>query len=182
MPASPQRHQIPTPVYKQSEDCLYMNIWTPAKTGTDNLPVMVWMMGGGFTSSSARTLAVDGARLAAKGVLVVNFNNRVGVLGWLAHPALSAESKDHVSGNYGLMDIIAALRWVQANVAAFGGDPQRITIFGQSSGSMTTSIMTITPWRGGCSKGRLGNPALHSAAISIRDSTPSPTPNRAETP
>ena len=125
MTASPQRHQIPTPEYRQSEDCLYMNIWTPAKATTDKLPVMVWMMGGGFASSSARMLPGNGAKLAAKGVIVVNFNNRVGILGWLAHPALSAESKDHVSGNYGLMDISAALQWIHDNIAAFGGSRSR---------------------------------------------------------
>ena len=144
----------PQPVYEvrsdsppepQSEDCLYLNVWTAAKDSSERRPVMVWIFGGGFREGSASRPRYDGAHLAAQGVVYVNFNYRLGALGFLAHPQLSHESDRHVSGNYGALDMIALLRWVRANIAAFGGDPDRVTIFGQSAGSMATNLLTASP-------------------------------------
>jgi para-nitrobenzyl esterase len=128
-----------------SEDCLNLNIWTPAKTSRDRLPVMVSIHGGGFFTGAGFLPAYDGEALAGQGVVVVTFNYRVGVLGFMAHPELSAESPRHVSGNYGLLDQIAALRWVQRNIAAFGGDPKRVTIFGESAGGSSVCFLMISP-------------------------------------
>src|SRR5262245_34017909 len=122
---------------ENSEDCLYLNVWTPAKSENDRLPVMVWIYGGGFASGSASEPRQDGERLAAKGVVVVGFNYRVGVFGFFSHPELTAESSKHASGNYGLLDQVAALQWVKDNIAAFGGDPGNVTIFGESAGSFS---------------------------------------------
>jgi para-nitrobenzyl esterase len=130
---------------ENSEDCLYLNVWTPAKGDTDRLPVMVWIYGGGFRAGSASEPRQDGERLAAKGVVVVGFNYRLGVFGFLSHPELTAESPNHASGNYGLQDQVAALRWVKDNIAAFGGDPGNVTIFGESAGSLSVSAMMATP-------------------------------------
>jgi para-nitrobenzyl esterase len=130
---------------ENSEDCLYLNVWTPAKGDTDRLPVMVWIYGGGFRAGSASEPRQDGERLAAKGVVVVGFNYRLGVFGFLSHPELTAESPNHASGNYGLQDQVAALRWVKDNIAAFGGDPGNVTIFGESAGSFSVSAMMATP-------------------------------------
>jgi para-nitrobenzyl esterase len=128
-----------------SEDCLYLNVWTPAKSAAEKLPVMVWIHGGGFQAGSASEPRQDGERLARKGVVVVGINYRLGVFGFLAHPALSAESGRGASGNYGLLDQVAALRWVRENAAAFGGDPQNVTIFGESAGSFAVSALVATP-------------------------------------
>jgi para-nitrobenzyl esterase len=128
-----------------SEDCLYLNVWTAAKSGAERRPVMVWIHGGGFTSGSGKALVFDGEELARKGVVLVTINYRVGLFGFFAHPALTAESGQHASGNYGLMDMIAALQWVQKNIAGFGGDPQRVTIFGQSAGSGAVADLTASP-------------------------------------
>jgi para-nitrobenzyl esterase len=127
-----------------SEDCLYLNVWTPAKSGKERLPVMVWIYGGGFHAGGSSEPRQDGGHLAAKGVVVVSMNYRLGVFGFLSHPALSAES-GHGSGNYGLMDQTAALRWVQRNIAAFGGDPRNVTLFGESAGSYSVSIQMASP-------------------------------------
>jgi para-nitrobenzyl esterase len=130
---------------ENKEDCLYLNVWTPAKGDTDRLPVMVWIYGGGFSSGSASEPRQDGERLAAKGVVVVGLNYRVGIFGFFAHPELTAESPNHASGNYGLLDQVAALRWVNDNIAAFGGDPGNVTIFGESAGSFSVSATMATP-------------------------------------
>ena len=106
-----------------SEDCLYLNIWTPAKSAKDRLPVMVWIHGGGFTRGFSGTSSYNGEVLARKGAIIVTINYRLGIFGFFAHPDLSAESGHHASGNYALLDQIAALQWVQKNIAAFGGDP-----------------------------------------------------------
>jgi para-nitrobenzyl esterase len=137
----------PQPGYSgaMSEDCLFLNVWTPAKNAGDRLPVMVWIHGGAFTLGSGSDELYDGAALADKGVVVVTFNYRLGVLGFLAHPGLSAESPHQVSGNYGLLDQVAALRWVQRNIAQFGGDPHRVTIFGQSAGAASVSLLLVSP-------------------------------------
>lgn len=137
---------LPTmPVEPVSEDCLYLNVWAPAATNGKR-PVMVWVHGGGFRAGSASTPLYWGNELARRyGVVVVNLSYRVGPLGFLAHPELTAESSEHVSGNYGLLDVIAGLKWVQRNVAAFGGDPGNVTIFGQSAGAWVINNLMISP-------------------------------------
>lgn len=128
-----------------SEDCLRINIWT-ANLGRDELrPVMIWIHGGANTSGSPAERTYDGANLARKGVVVVSFNYRLGVFGFLAHPALSAESEQGSSGNYALLDQIAALEWVRRNIAAFGGDPSRVTIFGESAGATNIAYLMSSP-------------------------------------
>jgi para-nitrobenzyl esterase len=129
-----------------AEDCLYLNVWTPAapSAGT-RLPVMVWIHGGGFVAGSGAEPRCDGARLAARGIVVVTVNHRLNALGFLAHPGLTAESDHHASGNYGLHDLVAALKWVQRNIAAFGGDPDKVTIAGESAGSHATSALMASP-------------------------------------
>jgi len=138
-----------------SEDCLYLNVWTPAKSAMDRLPVLVWIYGGGFSGGSTRTPVHNGEHLARKGVVLVTLNYRVGPLGFLAHPELSAESARHTSGNYGLLDQIAALRWVQRNVAAFGGDPAKVTIFGESAGGIAVSMLCASPEARGLFRGAI---------------------------
>ena len=127
-----------------SEDCLYLNVWTPAGGAKDGLPVMVWIYGGGLQAGSSSEPRQDGEDLARKGVVVVSMNYRLGVFGFFSHPDLSRES-GHGSGNYGLMDQIAALQWVQRNIAAFGGDPGNVTIFGESAGSFSVSALMASP-------------------------------------
>jgi para-nitrobenzyl esterase len=129
----------------QSEDCLNLNIWTPANSSSDKLPVMFWIHGGAFTAGSGSEPMYDGEMLARKGVVVVTTNYRLGMFGFLCHPELTSESPNHASGNYGLLDLIAALQWVQRNIAAFGGDPERVTIFGESAGSMAVNLLTASP-------------------------------------
>jgi len=132
-----------------SEDCLSVNVWTPAKTSGERLPVFVWIYGGGFTYGSGSHPSYDGEALARRGIVVVNFNYRMGLFGFMAHPQLSAETSTRTSGNYALMDQIAALQWVQRNVKAFGGDPARVTVAGQSAGAMAiSSLMTSDKARG----------------------------------
>ena len=128
-----------------SEDCLYLNIWTPAKRVDEKLPVIVWIYGGGLVNGSASMPLYWGDRLAHKGVIVASIAYRVGPLGFLAHPELARESPRHSSGNYGLMDQIAALAWIQRNIACFGGDAKNVTIAGQSSGSISVSILMASP-------------------------------------
>ena len=118
----------------QSEDCLTLNVWTPAKKKNAKLPVMVWIYGGGYVTGSSSEPRQDGEHLAHKGVLIVSMNYRLGIFGFLATNALAHESENHAAGNYGLMDQAAALQWVQNNIAAFGGDPKNVTIFGESAG------------------------------------------------
>jgi para-nitrobenzyl esterase len=133
------------PVSPMSEDCLYLNIWTTAKAGSPPQAVMVWLPGGGFRGGSANDPLYDGARLARRGVIVVSINYRLWRFGFFAHPQLTAESGHGASGNYGLMDQIAALQWVQSNIAAFGGDPKHVTVFGQSAGSIAVSYLLVSP-------------------------------------
>ena len=128
-----------------SEDCLYLNIWSPAKSAAPHLPVIVWIHGGGYTNGSASMPLYGGERLARKNVIVVSIAYRLGPLGFLALPELTRESPHHSSGNYGLMDQLAALEWVQRNIAAFGGDPKCVTVAGQSSGSISVSILMASP-------------------------------------
>jgi len=128
-----------------SEDCLYLNIWTPAASPAARRPVFVYIYGGGNVEGSGSVPAYDGEGLASKGLVVVTFNYRVGVLGFLSHPDLNKESSYHASGNYGLLDQIAAVRWVHDNIAAFGGDPNRITVAGQSAGASGVHSLTASP-------------------------------------
>lgn len=130
---------------RQDEDCLYLNIWTAIEAPAAPRPVMVWLHGGGFMQGSTAPPMYDGAALAKRGVVFVSVNYRLGVLGFLAHPALSEESARRVSGNYGLLDQIAALRWIQRNIRQFGGDPDNVTVVGQSAGSMSLSLLTVSP-------------------------------------
>ena len=135
----------PRPGGRINEDCLSLNIWTPAKTSVAHLPVMVLIQGGGFFGDAASRPDFDGTALAARGVVVVTFNYRLGALGYLAHPALSRESSRGVSGNYGLLDQIAALQWVQSNIAQFGGNPADVTVFGRSAGAYSICLLTVSP-------------------------------------
>ncbi len=129
----------------RSEDCLYLNVYTSAEDDSERLPVMVWFHGGGNTAGHAAAEIFDGSNLAARGAVVVTANYRLGAFGFLAHPALTAESEQQASGNYGLMDQVDALQWVQQNIAAFGGDPDRITIFGQSAGGEDVCLLMASP-------------------------------------
>jgi para-nitrobenzyl esterase len=144
-----------TPPKSLSEDCLYLNIWTPAKSPADKLPVFVWVYGGGFVSGSAACAVYDGLEMAGKGVIFVSFNYRVGVFGFMALPELSKESANKVSGNYGLLDQIAALQWIRENIAAFGGDPEQVTIAGQSAGSMSVGALIASPLASGLFRGAI---------------------------
>jgi para-nitrobenzyl esterase len=129
----------------QSEDCLTLNVWTPAKDKHAKLPVMVWIYGGGFTGGATSEPRQDGEHLAHKGVIVVSMNYRLGVFGFFTHADLAAESPQHAAGNYGLMDQTAALEWVKKNISEFGGDPTQVTIFGESAGSFSVSAQMASP-------------------------------------
>ncbi|MDP8982735.1 MAG: carboxylesterase family protein [Acidobacteriota bacterium] len=129
----------------QSEDCLGLNVWTPARSASDKLPVMVWIHGGGFQLGASSQTVYDGEPLASQGVVLVSINYRMGVFGFLAHPALSHESPNGVSGNYGILDMIAALQWVKRNIGAFGGDSGNVTIFGESAGGTAVCLLMVTP-------------------------------------
>lgn len=144
-PGYPEGSLYARPKLPQGEDCLYLNIWTGIFSATANRPVMVWIHGGGFTRGSGATPTYDGTQLAKKGVVLVTINYRLGVYGFLAHPELSAESEHKSSGNYGLHDMIAALQWVNRNIRRFGGDPNNVTIFGESAGSLAVSNLIGTP-------------------------------------
>ena len=128
-----------------SEDCLTLNVWTPANAQPGTLPVMVWIYGGGFTAGSTSELRQDGQYLAHRNVVIVSMNYHLGIFGFFAHPELAAESPHHASGNYGLMDQAAALTWVKQNIRNFGGDPSNITIFGESAGSFSVSSLMASP-------------------------------------
>ena len=139
-----------------SEDCLYLNVWTPAKSAEDRLPVMVWFYGGGFQAGSSSEPRYDGENFAKKGILVVSVNYRLGVFGFFSHPELTRASGVHASGNYGLLDQIAGLRWVKQNIAAFGGDPEKVTIAGESAGSLSVSALMASPLAKGLFRGAIG--------------------------
>ncbi|MCU1258964.1 MAG: Carboxylesterase, type [Bryobacterales bacterium] len=128
-----------------SEDCLYLNVWTPAKSAGEKFPVMVYFFGGGFMAGDGSEPRYDGESMASKGVVAVTVNYRLGVFGFLAHPDLTKESPHHASGNYALLDQSAALHWVQRNISAFGGDPRRVTIAGESAGSIAASAQMASP-------------------------------------
>jgi para-nitrobenzyl esterase len=128
-----------------SEDCLYLNVWTGAKSAQERRPVLVYFYGGGFVAGDGSEPRYDGESMAQQGIVAVTVNYRLGAFGFLAHPELTQESPNHASGNYGLLDQAAAIRWVRDNIAAFGGDPQRITIAGESAGSFSVSAQMASP-------------------------------------
>jgi para-nitrobenzyl esterase len=143
-PSCPQLTQ-PGTAMEMSEDCLTANVWTGAKSSTERRPVFVWIYGGAFIQGSGANPQFDGEELARKGVIVVTFNYRLGPLGFLASPELSRESGHNASGNYGIMDDVALLKWVQRNIASFGGDPGRVTIGGQSAGAGSVGFLAMSP-------------------------------------
>ena len=157
-----------------SEDCLYLNIWTPALSGEEHMPVMVWIFGGGFQAGSPSEPRQDGSNLAKKGVVVVSVDYRLGLFGFFSHPELTRESPHKASGNYGLMDQAAALAWVHKNIGAFGGDPANVTIFGESAGSSSVSAQIATPLSKGLFKQAIGE----SGAVAMSSNPP---PSLAET-
>src|SRR5580704_6528869 len=128
-----------------SEDCLYLNVWTPAKSGKARLPVLVYIFGGGFQNGDGSEPRYDGESMARQGVVAVSVNYRTNIFGFFAHPELTKESPHNAAGNYGLLDQVAALQWVQKNIAAFGGDPKHVTIAGESAGSISVSALMASP-------------------------------------
>jgi para-nitrobenzyl esterase len=152
-----------------SEDCLSLNVWAPAKAA--KAPVLVWIHGGALVTGASSEAVYDGAKLASQGVVVVSINYRLGALGWLAHPGLSAESREGVSGNYGLLDQIAALRWVKANIAAFGGDPANVTIAGESAGALSVMYLMAAPQARGLFAKAIAQSAYMISTPQLRAST-----------
>ena len=152
---APAAFQGGNPPSGKSEDCLYLNIWTPAKSANEKIPVLVWIYGGGFSFGSTAEPGYNGEKLAKKGVVLVSIAYRVGQLGFLAHPELSAENTNHVSGNYGILDQITGLKWIQKNIAAFGGDPKKVTIFGESAGGISVSMLCASPLAKGLFQGAI---------------------------
>lgn len=140
----------------KSEDCLYLNVWTPAKSPKEKLAVLVYFYGGGLNAGDGSEYRYDGEALAKKGIITVTVNYRLGIFGFMAHPELTAESPHHASGNYGLMDQHAALVWVKKNIAAFGGDPNKVTIGGESAGSMSVCGQIASPLSKGLFAGGIG--------------------------
>jgi len=151
-----------------SEDCLYLNVWTAARAPGERRPVLVYIYGGGFGSGGGNVPIYDGEAIAKKGVVYLTINYRVGIFGFFSHPELSRESANHASGNYGLMDQIAALNWVKANIAAFGGDPDNVTVAGQSAGSMSVNCLVASP----LAKGLFGKAIGESGANFSRENAP----------
>lgn len=152
---APAAFQGGNPPSGKSEDCLYLNVWTPAKSAKEKIPVLVWIYGGGFSFGSTAEPVYTGEKLANKGVVFVSIAYRVGQIGFLAHPELSAENPNQVSGNYGLMDMIAGLQWIQKNIEAFGGDPNKVTIFGESAGGIAVSMLCASPLANGLFSGAI---------------------------
>ena len=152
-----------------SEDCLYLNVWTPAASAEARLPVMVWIYGGGFAAGAASEPRQDGENLAKKGVVVVSMNYRLNVFGFFAHAELAKESGHDSAGNYGLLDQVAALAWVHKNIAAFGGDPAKVTIFGESAGSFSISAQMASPLTQGLFQRAIGESgAFFSTVLNLK--------------
>ncbi|MBQ6903897.1 MAG: carboxylesterase family protein [Lachnospiraceae bacterium] len=139
----------------QSEDCLYLNVWTPAQEESENLPVLFWVHGGAFMTGYGHSAHFDGEHFARQGIIVVTVNYRLNIFGWLTHSDLDRESEHGVSGNFGLLDQIAALRWVRENIGAFGGDPEKITIAGQSAGAASIQALLTSPLTKGMYRGAI---------------------------
>ncbi|MBV8388407.1 MAG: carboxylesterase family protein [Mucilaginibacter sp.] len=152
---APAPMQSGNPLSGKSEDCLYLNIWSPAKSAGENMPVLVWIHGGAFNAGATSDPAYDCAELAKRGLVMVSIAYRVGQLGFLAHPDLSAESPEHASGNYGLLDMIAALKWIRKNIAAFGGNPEKVTIMGESASGIAVSMLCASPLAKGLFRGAI---------------------------
>ncbi len=152
-----------------SEDCLYLNVWTPAKTGKEALPVLVYFYGGGFIAGDGSEPRYDGESMAQKGIVALTVNYRLGLFGFMAHPELTTESPNKASGNYGLMDQRAALQWVQQNIAAFGGDPRKVTIAGESAGSFSVSAQMAAPSARNLIAGAIGE---SGSMLSLQPITP----------
>ena len=152
-----------------SEDCLSLNVWVPAKPPSAKLPVMVWIYGGGFVAGSTSETRQDGTNLAQQGVVVVSMNYRLGIFGFFVHPELAKESGHNAAGNYGLLDQVAALHWVHNNIAAFGGDPENVTIFGESAGSFSVSAQMASPLAKGLFQKAIGESggAFYSGGLSF---------------
>jgi para-nitrobenzyl esterase len=152
-----------------------LNVWTPAKSASNRTPVLVWIYGGGFGAGATSEPNYSGERLAKKGIVLVSIAYRVGSLGFLAHQELSVENKNHASGNYGLLDMIAGLEWVRKNIAAFGGDPRRVTIFGESAGGIAVSMLCASPLAKGLFHGAISQmPSVPAKGTSReRDRRPS---------
>ena len=159
------------PKLTESEDCLYLNVWAPAGHVDDSHPVMVWIHGGGFVVGTSSLPLYDGEALASAGVVVVTVNYRLGLLGFFAHPGLSAESANGASGNQGLHDQVAALQWVRDNIASFGGDPENVTIFGESAGSISVCYLAATPLADGLFQKAIGQSGGCFARHASLDST-----------
>ena len=140
------------------EDCLYLNVWTPAQGTAEKLPVIFWVHGGAFMTGYGHSAHFDGEPFARQGVILVTINYRLNIFGWMVHPELSAESERHASGNYGLLDQLFALEWVRRNIAAFGGDPDNITVAGQSAGAMCVQALLTTP----LTRGMIGKAVMQS--------------------
>jgi para-nitrobenzyl esterase len=153
----------------QSEDCLYLNIWSPEKA--EKLPVIVWIHGGGYFGGTGAQPLYDGTRLSKRGVIVVTINYRLGVFGFLATPELTAESPDHTSGNQGIEDQIAALQWVKANIAAFGGDPDRATIMGESAGANSVAVLVASKAAKGLFQRAIAESGNYSVPIDASEDT-----------
>jgi len=151
-----------------SEDCLYLNVWTPAKSEKERLPVLVYIFGGGFQNGDGSEPRYDGANMARKGIVAVTVNYRLNIFGFFAHPELTKESPHHASGDYGLLDQVAALRWVRRNIAAFGGDPKRVTIAGESAGSISVSALMCSPLSRGLIAGAIGESGAMLSTLPAR--------------
>src|SRR5579863_845264 len=152
-----------------SEDCLTLNVWVPAKAAAAKLPVMVWIYGGGFAAGTTYQPRQDGTHLAQQGVIVVSMNYRLSIFGFFVHPELARESGHNAAGNYGFLDQTAALRWVHENIAAFGGDPGNVTIFGESAGSFSVSAQMASPLAKGLFQKAIGESgaAFYSGGLSF---------------
>ena len=151
-----------------SEDCLYLNVWTPAKSTKEKLPVLMWIYGGGFVSGSSACAVYDGEALAKQGIIFVSINYRVGVFGFFSHPDLTQESGKNASGNYALMDQLAALKWIKENIAAFGGDPDNVTIAGQSAGSFSVQALVASPLSKGLFRGAIAHSGASMGRFSMK--------------
>jgi len=162
--------EVITGLGELSEDCLYLNVLTPAKKTTERFPVMVWFHGGGLSILSGNSLSCCNTALPQHGVVVVTVNHRLGALGYLSHPLLTEESGINASGNYGQLDLIAALKWVQRNIAAFGGDPNNVTIFGESGGGAKTHNLMVSP----LAKGLFHRAIIESGVWAIAESVTPP--------
>jgi para-nitrobenzyl esterase len=148
-----------------SEDCLYLNVWTPAKSGNEKLPVLVYIFGGGFQNGDGSEPRYDGESMARQGMVAVSVNYRTNIFGFFVHPELTKESPHHAAGNYGLLDQVAALQWVQKNIAAFGGDPARVTVAGESAGSISVSALMASPLSRNLMAGAIGESGAAIASL-----------------